>query len=713
MTLIKNNYAQNIVELPYNETAPAIDGKLDEPVWNSAVSFSDFKTIKPTFGQQPSEKTLVKMYYNKSYIFIGVICYVQTSSAIKASLSSRDNALGDDWAAFCLDTFNDNLSAYYFAANPLGIQCDGTLDPDANSDSSPDYIWQCAGNISDSSYTIEFAIPFETLRFPGKDELVMGFKVARQNSKDSEEDDYPEYNPEKGGALTQFQKIKIRNVTMKKVLDFIPAFTFSQPYGLNNGQLNRGNSTQNFSMTAKAGLASDITLDATYNPDFSQVETDAGQIDVNLRYSLYYPEKRPFFLEGKDLLGFSGKVDDYPLGEVVNTRSITKPKTGIKLTGSLFSNDKFYFLYALDDYPGIDAQDNNIPGLSGKPAHVSVFRYAKIFNGDNYLGGFLTSRNFFDEYNYVSGFDGRLRMNSISYFEYHAFESTTRQHQSDKTNQGAIESIIYHYKTNNIEGYTGIYNVSKDFSTNVGYITRTGITTLPVFLQYRFNLNKNWIYKIEPYYYARHSIDQFANIYEGFNDYSVKFTMPLQTVLNLSLWKGNEIYESKSFNRDAFRIEYSMEPIMNFNFYSNLTIGKFVYYNSAYPAQGKGKQFDGGMNLQLSGYFRTGIEISYSDLFNNITGSRYFDETIYSSNTVIQFNEYLYFRGILEYNDYQKQMNVNLLISFAYIPGTVIYLGYGSEYQKEKWENERYLPAENFMLTGKEFFFKASYLIKM
>ena len=706
-------FAQSAAELPFNQNAPQIDGKLNDAVWDNAVSFTQFKTMKPMFGLEPSERTVIKMYYNNTDIFVGVICYDSQPSKIKASLSSRDNAMGDDWVAFCLDTYNDNLNAYYFASNPLGVQNDGTLNAEASPDGSPDFIWQCAGSINSDGYSIEFAIPFETLRFPEKEELTMGFKVARQITRNSEEVDFPEFNPEKGSALGQFQKIIIRNVKPEKVLEFIPAYTVSQPFQMNNGILEKQNSDQNFSLTSKIGLSSDITLDATYNPDFSQIETDAGQIDVNLRYSLYYPEKRPFFLEGKELTGIAGAVDDYPLGEILNTRTIVKPKVGLKITGRAFSNDKFYFLYSIDYYPGQAAQENNVAGLSGKEAHVSALRYVKTYGTDSYTSLFMTGRNFVDEYNYVTGFDGRLRLSGKSLLEYHAFGSLLRNHDSAVTNKGSIESIVYRYRTNEIEFYSGLYNVSKDFNTEVGYITRTGITTLPLFFQYRFDVNSNLLYKIEAYYYAKHSIDQFARMYEGNNDLAVRFTMPLQTVIRLSLWKSNEIFLNESYNRDAFSLEYSMEPVKNYNFYFNITNGNYIRYDYSSPEQAKGKQIYTGMSVQITEHFKTGFDIAYSDLYSIHTGAKIYDETIIRNNTVIQFNENLYLRSILQYNDYQKQLDLNLLASFTYIPGTVIYLGYGSVYNKVRWENERYQPADKFLMTNKEFFLKASYLVKL
>ncbi len=710
--LVKSILSQNVVDLPYIQQAPTIDGVMNENVWITAATFTNFKTMKPVIGQKPSQKTVIKMYYNSSYLFVGVICYDSDPSDIKYSLSSRDNAMNDDWVAIALDTFNNNLSAYYFASNPLGIQNDGTLDSDGNPDSTPDFIWKCASKVSSIGYTVEFAIPFVSLRFPDHKDITMGFKVARQITRYSEEDDYPGYYPDRGAALAQFQKIRIRNLVPKNIMEFIPAYTLSQPYAINNGTLQRQNADNNFGLSSTIGLSSDITLDATYNPDFSQIETDAGQINVNLRYSAYYPEKRPFFLEGKNILGIAGQVDGFPLGEIVNTRTIVKPKFGVKLSGSAFSNDKFYFLFSLDNYPGEVASQNNVSELSNKKASVSVLRYVKTFGSDSYIGGVFTSRNLSYGYNYVTGIDGRLRLNTISYFEYNSFFSLTKQLELSNKYNGSISSFIYHYITNNIQAYAGIYNISRNFDTQVGYLTRTGITTAPLFFQYRFDINKSWLYKIETYYWAAHSLDKYSNLYEGQNQLSARFTMPYQTVFQLTLQKGNEIYSDKSFNRDGYSIDYSMAPIKNFSFYSDLVLGKFILYDAANPQQGKGKQVSAGFQVQLTSHFKTSLDLLYADLFSVNNGSKFYSETIYQNNTVFQLNEYFYFRSIIEYNNYSKQLDLNLLAAFTYIPGTVIYLGYGSSYQKLRWENESYVPADNFLITNKSFFFKASYLFR-
>lgn len=713
LCLTKSIFAQNVIDLPYIEQAPTIDGVMNEAVWNRAATFTNFKTMKPTLDLNPSQKTIVKMYYNSLYIFVGIICYDTNPSKIKASLASRDNALGDDFAAFALDTFNDNLSAYYFASNPLGIQNDGTLDSDGNPDGTPDFIWQCSAKESSDGYTVEFAIPFESLRFPNNKNLIMGLKVARQITRLSEEDDFPGYYPNKGAALAQFQKIRINGsrINVKKILEFIPDYTLSQSYQINNGTLQKLGTENNFGFTSKVGLTSDITMDATYNPDFSQIETDAGQIDVNLRYSIYYPEKRPFFLEGKDMLGFAGQSVNYPLGQIVNTRSIVKPKLGVKITGRAFSSDKFYFLYALDDYPGEYASQNNIPDLSNKVANFSVFRYVKTFSSDSYIGAIFTGKNFADEYNYVTGIDGRMRLNGVSVIEYNLFGSFTKQHLSSILNKGSVASFNYDYSTDNIQASAGIYNFSKNFDTQVGYLTRTGISTVPLFFQYRFNLNKKWLYKIEANYNASHSIDRFSNLYEGQNLFTVSFSMPYQSVLSLSLAKSNEIYSNKSFNKDSYSVDFYIQPKI-FYFSVNLVSGKAILYDPVNPQQGRGKQLSSEFTLQQTSHFKTSLYVLYADLYSVTNGNKFYDETVYQSNTTFHLNEYFYFRAILEYNDYQKQFDENLLAAFSYIPGTVIYLGYGSSYQKLIWENEHYSPSNDFLMTQKTFYFKASYLYR-
>ena len=195
------------------------------------------------------------------------------------------------------------------------------------------------------------AVPFKSLRYPFKKKITMGLLVSRFIGRKSEQTSFPELDPEGGAIMSQAQKIELSDVKFERPMEFIPALTYDQGSSHGDGEMRSTGKNTDFSLTGKLGLTSNLTLDATYNPDFSQVETDAGQIDVNLRYSIYYSEKRPFFLEGMENFNFATAMEANTVGAIVYTRTIVDPLLGVKLTGKIGSQNVLSGIFALDEYP--------------------------------------------------------------------------------------------------------------------------------------------------------------------------------------------------------------------------------------------------------------------------------------------------------------------------------------------------------------------------
>lgn len=324
------SFAQTVV-LPRTDEKPLIDGKLNENLWNKSYHFTDLRSVKPDYGRLATEKTDVFITYDDENIYAAFLCKDKEPVKIKSTLAKRDTPMDDDWVAFCLDTYNDELNAYAFLVNPLGVQADGKLNSSATADLSMDMVWQSAARLTDSGYVAEMKIPFSILRFPSSEVITMGFKVARNIPRKSEEDDYPTFSPERGPALSQFEKIQFTGIKPKQTMEILPEATFNIKKISRMGRLAAAPADNNFGVSVKYSLTSTFVMDAAYKPDFSQVETDAGQIDVNLRYALNYPEKRAFFQEGLDYMGYSGSTSSTSLGAVVNTRNVVDPLLGFKL----------------------------------------------------------------------------------------------------------------------------------------------------------------------------------------------------------------------------------------------------------------------------------------------------------------------------------------------------------------------------------------------
>jgi hypothetical protein len=713
MLLVFTEAVGAVVKVPKADTPPVIDGKLDDTAWQQAAVFTDFKTLKPDFGLPPSEKTEAYLIYDHENLYLGFRCYDREPEKIKATVTSRDNTGNDDWIAFCLDTFNDELSACFFMVNPLGIQNDGTLNSDADPDVTLDMIWSSAGMLTPDGYTAELAIPFKSLRYPAQETLVMGFKIARNLSRKSEEVDFPEYRPEKGAALAQFQKIALTGLPSNRLVEILPATTVSQKHAQQNGAMRNFGTVDDLSLTAKLGVTSELVLDATYNPDFSQVETDAGQIDVNLRSALFYPEKRSFFMEGQERFAFGANLEDTPLGAVVHTRTIVDPKVGLKLTGKICSNNIISAIYAQDEFPGKVAADDGEETLANRIAHFSIARYIRRLTKDSFIGGFYTSRQLGGSYNHVTGTDGRLRLSRHSFWEYHGFTSFTKDQNAADRVDGSALAAMYVFNSRRFYLTAGINDISKDFYTDVGYLTRTGVTMIPIYAQYSFYLSSGWLQRIEPYYWARHGRDKYSERNESFNVFSVRFVMPRQTFVNISGWLANEVFGDERFSRNAVRLEAETQILKQLALECDIRKGKYIYYDPVNPYQGQGTRAYLSVLFQPTGNISSGLEISYADFHRDDNGNKIYEVTIYRNRTVLQLNKYLFLRGVVEYNIFYNRMNADFLISFTYIPGTVIYLGYGSVYEKVRWQDREYVPAEDYLMTQKNLFFKASYLWRL
>lgn len=694
------------------DSPPVIDGKLDDPVWQKATRFDNFITFKPDYGKPTSEKTAVLMAYDREYIYFAFDCQDSEPSKIKAAMAKRDGIDMDDWIGVVLDTFGDQQGGYLFEVNPLGIQMDGRLDSDGNGNASFDTIWESKGGINSRGYSAEMAVPFKSLRYPFKKKITMGLLVSRFIGRKSEQTSFPALNPEGGAIMTQAQKIELIDVKFERPVEFIPALTYDQGSTHSDGEMKSTGKNTDFSLTGKVGLTSNLTLDAAYNPDFSQVETDAGQIDVNLRYSIYYSEKRPFFLEGMENFAFATAMEANTVGAIVYTRTIVDPLLGLKLTGKIGSKNVLSGIFSLDEYPGDLAAEAGESEMAGRNASFSILRYKRQMGKDNYIGGFFTNRGFAGESNSVGGIDGRWRLNNTSYFEYSFFKSFSRVMAAAESDQGHSLGLRYNFSNRHWNVDLGFFDLSEDFRIDTGYVTRTGITMAPALFMYTFFPKSRFFQKIDAFWWSYHLLDKPSDLFETYNHLVLRFNMPRQSQVRFDAILGNEVFADRRFSLSGWRVRGYTQVLKQFYLEGGLRRSNRIYYDSETPFQGRGVTADLYLLFQPFDKLSTSLGISYYDFFRSSDGEKIYDYTIWRSRTTFQVNRFLFFRGIIEYNNYWKRLSADLLASFTYIPGTVIYLGYGSINEKVKWSNEdrEYFPSDDYLQTRKSFFFKASYL---
>jgi hypothetical protein len=689
---------------------PVIDGRLDDPVWTEAPSVTGFKTFIPDFGRDISEDTVAYMAYDSENLYFAFQCYDREPDKIKATLSKRDDIRADDMICINLDSFNDQQSLYALYVNPLGVQMDSRFSSNKE-DFSVDIVWYSAARLHDRGYAVEIRIPLKSIRYSSGDRVEMGIFFERAISRRTEHGSYPALDPAKGYAfLTEMAPLEYFGLKEYTLLELLPAFTYHQAYSQDQGRLIRAKSQPDLSLTGKYGLTPSLILDGTYNPDFSQVEADAGQVDVNLRYDLYFPEKRPFFLEGSDSFNLAGLSDvSYPL-EAVHTRDIVDPQGGFKLSGKLGRKDTVAAIVAADDVaPPAGAPG---PGSGADHAYFSIARYRRTIRADGYLGAFLTDREWGGRFNRVAGPDGQIRLSPSMLLSFHALGSFTRTEESSRLMNGLAAGLDFLYDTRNFRADIGFQSISRDFTTESGYFTRTGFIQGGFSFSPLFYPNSEILKKITPTLMVVQLRDEASGLWETMDNLTLNFTLVRSSRVSLGYIYSTEVYLGRRFATNGWQAQVSSQITKQLYFRLVFRQAKAIRY-TAEPFQGYGRRALASLIYQPSENLSWALDLTYSDLFREAGSEKIYDYTIIRNRLTYQVNKYLFFRGIVEYNAYRRELLTDLLASFTYIPGTVIHIGYGSLYEKIRWEDGAYAPARELLETRRGFFFKASYLWRL
>ncbi|MBN2089377.1 carbohydrate binding family 9 domain-containing protein [candidate division KSB1 bacterium] len=690
---------------------PVLDGNLDDPVWQSAPFETGFIIYYPDYGKNMTEGTRVWYAYDYENLYFAFKCYDSEPDKIKTSVSARDKIRSDDWICINLDTFNDQQTISTFYTNPTGIQMDSRATL-TDEDFSIDMVWYSAARINEEGYNIELKIPFKSIRFSYTEPVAMGIIFERYISRKTEAGTYPALDPKWGqNFITQTRPLLYENVKHYRLVEVLPALTYSRNSLLEQGKLGTPVNKSDLSLTTKYGITSHLILDGTLNPDFSQVEADAGQIEFNQRYALFYPEKRPFFLEGKENFVFGGSTEGDPLGAVVHTRTIADPQVGIKLSGKLSPKNTIAAIYALDDLPESE--------MTGKYAHNMIFRYKHALDQDSYVGGFYTDRELENQANRVIGADGQIRINRSSHIGLHGFYSQSKTPELAESYGHAL-GINYYYRTRDWFINLRLHDLSENFDTEIGYLTRNNITRLRAGVVRYLYPDSKIIKRIDPLFNNQFIKDKESNQWENNNAFYLTFLLPGSSILRMGYAYAHEIFLNERFQTGGFSLTSVSQLTRQLYFEFLYSIGKKIRYQSE-PYQGKGSSASGNIILQFSDNFQSSLSLDYSDLYRKSTGEKIFDYTIVRSKNTYQINKYLFFRIIAEYSPFHnyelsektRELTTDFLISFTYIPGTVIHLGYGSFYERIEWKDEQYVDSDRFLESKRSFFFKTSYLWRM
>ncbi len=684
------------------DTPPIIDGRIDDGVWQTAPSVGNFKTYAPDFGKDPTGQTEVKMVYDKENLYFAFRCYDADVTKIKTSVADRDKIIPDDWVCINLDSFNDQQALTAFYINPMGIQADSRFAAN-NEDFSSDYVWYSAGHSDATGYTVEVQLPLKSLRYSGSDSVTMGVVFERYVSRNTEHSTSPALDPARGAAfLTEMRPMVFYNLSTYKLVEVLPALTYSYISKDREGRLVKDESKPDLSLTMKYGLTSKLIFDGTINPDFSQVESDAGQVDVNLRTDLFYSEKRPFFLEGNEnfRIAASSASELDPIISIVHTRTIVNPLAGVKLTGKIAPQTTVAAIGAMDELPDELNQ--------GKYAMFPIMRLKQALSEDSYIGGIYAGRVSKSSYNLVVGADEMYRFPNASVIESHVLFSPTKLYEASKPKVGHALGLSYWKSTRDLDyGITG-KKISEDFLADMGYITRTGIIQATALARPKFYFDSDIFQRLQPELFTSVTNDEPSGLWETFNHVSLQQFFLGSLTVKVKYSNSTEIFNGQRFKTGGYHAALGGQLTKEIYLSTLYRHTDWIYYRSS--LQGKRNYGSVAATLQPADEIAADLSFLYSDLRREDNNELLYAYRIFRGKLAFQLNQYFSLRGIIEYNHYKKTILTDFLASYTYIPGTVIYLGYGSFYEKMRWEDGSYIDDDTFLEMKRGIFFKMSYL---
>ena len=718
-----------------------VNGKLDEPVWSQATRLTGFWQYQPVDGRPAEEKTEILVWYSTDAIHFGIIAHDSRPGSIRATSADRDNIDNEDHVVIDLDTFLDRRRAFFFGVNPLGVQTDGVRSEGAGQvsslipgslDKNPDFTWESKGRITAQGYEVEIRVPFKSLRYPGSGLQSWGFNATRVVQRTGYTDTWTDVRRANASFLGQEGALggleDMRHGMTVEAQPFVTA-TANGARDQANGEFIREEVDPDAGLNLRLGFSS-YALDATLNPDFSQVESDEGQVTVNERFALFFPEKRPFFLEGIELFGSPQTL--------VYTRRIVSPKGGAKLTGK-FGQLGVAHLTALDEAGSNDALFN-------------ITRLRRDFGRNSIAGVTFTNRDQPGAHNRVLAGDFRYVW-GLYYTQFQYGRSWT----SDAL--GSRNAPIWQAefdRTGRTWGFNYLLNgIGNDFDAQAGFVNRlrSGVVNGHFFNRFTlygkrgaflenltvfFGPERTWLYDdfgFEPGLEGREQFDATFQIRGGWelNGHLERNFVTFQDSsfagYTIGSATGPAYLPAEDFSGSTWLAKVTTPTWRRLNVELSYQRGGAAIFQEG--VTGTGWVFRGQVELRPIATIRA---VATGTVFrlSRLDGSEFARSTIPRLKVEYQPNRALFFRVIGEYRSERTAalvdpasgdslymdgvaqpsieyngFRVDLLASYEPTPGTVAFVGYGSTLESDEEFNWSRLER---MSDG--FFVKLAYLLR-
>lgn len=692
-----------------------VDGSLDDPAWASAPAIDAFLLTGAREGQAPSESTYVKVLFDDTRIVFGIWCSVRRP--MRASLTPRDQITDGDHVSIHLDTDGDGQRAYIFGVNPYSVQLDGILtgEPDFKWDG----VWEVEAKRGDGAWTAELAVPYRAMRLPQHASRPWRLWVRRESAAWNEVPTWPLYvSGQAGGVMLQAADITglsnvhgARNLTLEPYAfgGLLGARTFGDGGAATPWSRDQADDA---GIDLQTSVTSSLALNATVNPDFSQLEADKLQIGANRRFPLSYPEKRPFFLEG-------GEVFQSPLN-LVYSRRMSDPEWGLKLTGRVGGVRTGTLVVR-------DAGGSSLAGVGAGPWGISqrgswALTRGTLPYGNGQAVGVLAAGHVQAG---LPGDGGRGTENSILSVDANGRFSDRWSYQTQlahtesqfdvddgaggmrrEATRGAMGVTRLKYNSRRLEVGFGFRYVDPGYRNEIGFEDRTGVNYK------RITGQLNHYPKAGPL--QRVSWTQMALVihdHTGRLDfYEITPGIDWAFRNNQFVWTGmqffREHWKSRDYDQPRFHLFYENSLWRAVTFEGDFDWGKGIYYGdddaSSFPVWQE--------SYDLSATVRPTSWITVETNAKHLTLAREYGETplldlwLVGAKTTAQFTRHLFVRLYPQYDSDSRHVVLNALGGYVLHPGTVLYVGVNSGWD-EVGSREK--------LTSRQVFAKASYRFQL
>ena len=712
-----------------NNTQFIIDGIISDDEWNNAIEVDLDYEVNPGNNISPKEKTKVFIVYSDTHLYIGFKAYANPKE-VRASIRSRDDLgmISDDFIVVAFDTYGDSRNNYLLLANAFGSQLDAravnAITDEDRYDINFNVDFETKGNIVSDGFEIEFKIPFASLPFPNGNNQEWNFNFRRNSFRNGvpiELRSQPFDRTAPCQICQTTDKLILKDIKIEKRIEFLP-YVAGNVTGKKEtilDQINYEKFNPNLGLGINLDLSKNSTLELTLNPDFSQVEADVTQIDVNSSVALEYPERRPYFNRGTDIV-------QYTTGAFYS-RSINNPLISTKLI-SQGKKERVFFLTALDQNSvyQIAGEDRSYLG-QGDESFVNVLRYQRLINKNSRLGLLTTNRYYKNGgYGNLLGTDGWFLLSDKLRFTYEVFLNFNKEPNADWIDSNdnifgrtvTLDNQTFTGKSINIQLYRNTekwmsYLTYRDFSPNfqadVGFIVKNNRKWGTLYHAYQTFPNKPAL----QYF----SIGTKADILYTYEDYlktiSVDGILSIKTLFNTEINFTHDRDVFKNFlgrdyrNLPSNRFQIRSSPNESLAINLNLTFGRDLAYNEENPEIGREFNFYFMPAIQLSNKLRISPSIRYARLRYMNNDNYYYNGSISRFSIRYQFNNFFNVRIISEYNTFSERFFIQPLIQWNPNPSTVFYIG-GNQNSLNDFNDDMY---SIFRVDQTQIFLKFQYLI--